>query len=162
MTVRLTFEFDNIHQATEFCVRCAPHATERAVKENPSVSHPIVTPPEATSIVFDENGVKAAQPEPKRRGRPPKAQPVPADNVKASAETAAESAPAAAPVEFPKHEEAIAAQKALYDAKSADACIAVLQRHGANRISEIKPEQRARFIQDCNDALAGKDLSAAA
>lgn len=153
MSVKLTLEFESYEALVAFVV---PNAAA-VNKANFSVTHPIVAP--AAPSEATQPTQEAAPTEPKRRGRPPKVAPAPSEAAQ-PAQEAAPSEPSV--VEAPKHEQALAAQKALYDAKGAEACIVVLQRHGANRISEIKPEQRARFIQDCNDALAGKDLSAAA
>lgn len=160
--VTLTFQFLNIDQAAEFCARCFPHKTHAEVT-NPSVTHPIVAtvlPAAAeTAAQLDAAGVDTipAAEAPKRRGRPPKAAAVASMQV---APGSGEAVPPPATAVAPTHEQAVAAQKALYEAKGAEACIVVLQRHGASRISQIQPDQRARFIKDCEDTLAGKDISA--
>lgn len=172
-SVTLTFQFDSIEQMTEFCARCAPHKTHSEVM-NPSVTHPIAAPVNParaeTARQLDAAGVDPAQTEaPKRRGRPPKVKPFVAEesiSITATAAVAPQTPEPAAAVEVaavavPTHEAVVAAQKALFDAKGAEACIQVLQRHGAARVSQVKPEQRAQFIKDCNDALAGGNPTAA-
>lgn len=176
MSVKLTLEFESYEALVDFVI---PNAAA-VNKANFSVTHPIVAPaPDKNCVTTPDGDCIATEPcmhsapapvaeAPKPcRGRPPKAA-APAVSAPRTADVATVGtaapfeAPAKEAVEVPTHEQAIDAQKALYDAKGAEACIVVLQRHGANRISEIKPEQRERFIKDCNDALAGKDLSAAA
>lgn len=155
--ITLSFQFSSIDQLTEFCARCVPHKTHAEVT-NPSVTHPIVTPVQAEIVAqLDAAGVDPIPA--KKRGRPAKAvAPAiaePIDVVRSVAQ--ATTAPT-----LPTHQDAVAAQTDLYNYKGAEVCIALLQRHGALRVSQIKPEQRERFIQDCKDAKDGKDLSAAA
>ena len=165
MTVKLTFEFENIQQATDFMhgvsVRCvsvaSPQAgTERAAPQ-PGLNH---LEGETVSTLADGSLSVAA---PKRRGRKPKAKVETAAPAEApSPQALTDSAPVAAPFEDEATlDEAIAALKAVSEAKGMPVCFDILKRHRAVRTSDVLPRSRYRFIQDCQDVIAGKDIAAA-
>lgn len=109
----------------------------RDIEVNPCP--PVVQPGEPVHDVADpapEQPVEA----PKRRGRPPKA-----------ASVVAAPAPAEPPSPPPeiKVEDAKKALAALVERSSLTTGMEALSRFGATRISELKPEQWAEFIDFC-------------
>ena len=174
MTVKLTFEFENIQQATDFCVRCAPHATHRAVTESAvpviRVGDTVVfesAPPAGQSVPITATADSTPVAAPKRRGRKPKVKVETAAPAEAKSQpiiVTAHSTPVAAPsvAVDAALDDAIAALKAVSEAKGMPVCFDILKRHGAVRTSDVLPRSRARFIQDCQDVIAGKDIAAAA
>lgn len=187
--ISLTFQFENIHQLTEFCARCAPHLTHRAVTES---GVPAVVVADANSLgghPHDDGpfpGIPGRGSEFGRMPSPSSPPPAPTTNRrrgrKSNAEKAAEAAalknaapaeamspplivsedskPVAAPVIT--KDDVLDAFKKLHEAKGMGPCIDLLKRHGATRFGEVLPEAYPRFMKDIADILAGKDIAAAA
>lgn len=170
--ISLTFQFENIHQLTEFCARCtgvvpsAPHSPESEVQDpiRRVTSQPAVTGTPA-------EGAVPAPTTKRRRGRKSNAEkaaeaaalktaaPTPA--VPASVESLPSVGVEAAPVSAVTKDDALDAFKKLHEAKGMGPCIDLLKRHGATRFGEVLPDAYPKFVQDIADIMAGKDIAAA-
>lgn len=164
MTVKLVLEFPDLQSADAVLHRLAarglPESAAAPAQQRAEASAVSASPAESVPAAPLLPTAEA----PKRRGRRSKAEIDAAKQAaKASAEIADQMQPAdSAPVTPQTKEAAMAAFKALHEAKGMDACWTVLQRNGAQRFSEVLERLYPQFIKDCKDAIAGKDLTAAA
>jgi hypothetical protein len=90
----------------------------------------------------------APSPEPASSTAPPVEEPSsPAEYVMTAAEAEAHRAPNAVPAEA-SLEDVRDALRALAGAKGTDPCSALLKKFGASKSSELKPEDRAKFVAE--------------
>jgi hypothetical protein len=148
MTVSITFQFDNIHQLTDFCMRCTPNSTAAAIREEPVPSvtvnaEPIPIPAEDGGLVAEPVVTKA------KPGRPKGSK-----AVAPAAETLAPIGADSAPKEPLTIAHADAAMKKLYNAKGTDACLTLLKDFKTTRVSGVNPADYEKFIAQCDKAVA--------
>jgi len=177
MTVTVTLSFDNVGQMVDFfrstlpapkvvpdgfvptpiLVRPAPTVTELMRAEtNAQLAAAGIDPAPAPTPVAVETKPK--------RGRPRK------ENAASAAAEASRTAPVAvpapsaapAPAKTYTNVEALEHFKAVNEAKGMQACFDLLARYGAGGgFRDVKPEQYAAFVADCDAVVAGKDIAAA-